>query len=394
MRRSIEVADVFKAYGESYREIHGARMLLRHRRAMRAVEICRTFELGGHVDECDHCNHLRISYNSCRNRHCPKCQCLDKERWLGARNRELLPVQYFHVIFTIPDKLRPVALKNQRIVYNLLFKAVSETLHELSRDPKHLGAQIGFIAILHTWSQTLMDHPHIHCIVTGGGLSLDSMRWISCKKKFFIRVEALSRLFRGKFLYYLKQAYCSQQLKFSGKIKKLQQEAAFEKLLAVLYTQEWNVHCKPPFKNNEKVIDYLGRYTHRVAISNDRLLKLKDGQVSFTYRDSGDNDKIKVMCLEALKFIGRFLLHILPEGFMKIRHYGILSNCNKKTKLARCRQLLGVESRPDDERAENESWEDLFERVTGIDPRICPHCGKGEMVFKELLAATCSRPPP
>ena len=394
MRRSLEVADVFRAYGESYRETHGARMLLRHRRAMRAVEICRTSELGGHVDECDHCNHLRISYNSCRNRHCPKCQCLDKERWLEARNKELLPVQYFHVIFTIPDKLRPVALKNQRIVYNLLFKAVSETLHELSRDPKHLGAQIGFIAILHTWSQTLMDHPHIHCIVTGGGLSLDATRWISCKKKFFIRVEALSRLFRGKFLYYLKQAYYSQQLKFSGKIEQLQQEAAFEKLLTVLYAKEWNVHCKPPFKNNEKVIDYLGRYTHRVAISNHRLLKLKDGQVSFTYRDSGDKDKIKVMCLDALGFIGRFLLHILPEGFMKIRYYGILSNCNKKTKLARCRQLLGDESKPDDERAENESWEDLFERVTGIDPRICPHCGKGKMVFKELLAATCLRSPP
>jgi hypothetical protein len=394
MRRSIEVADIFNAYGAAYRETNGAKMPLSHFRAMGAIEICRTSELGGHVDECDRCGYLRISYNSCRNRHCPKCQCLDKERWLQARKRELLPVPYFHVVFTIPNKLRPIALRNQRIFYNLLFKAVSETLQELSRDPKHLGAQIGFIAILHTWSQTLMDHPHIHCIVPSGGLSPDGMRWISSKKKFFIRVEVLSRLFRGKLLYYLKKLYYSEALKFPGKIKPLSLQTAFEKLLTELYGQEWVVYCKPPFNNVETVIDYLGRYTHRVAISNHRLLKLKDGKVSFTYRDSGDNDTIKVMCLDALEFIGRFLLHILPEGFMKIRHYGILSNRNKKTKLARCRQLLGVESKPDDERTENESWEDLFERVTGIDPRICPKCGKGEMVFKELLAATCSRSPP
>lgn len=394
MRRSLEVADIFRAYGAAYREANGAKMLLRHFRAMRAIEICRTAELGGHVDECDHCGQLRISYNSCRNRHCPKCQCLDKERWLAARKRELLPVRYFHVVFTIPDSLRPIALRNQRIFYDLLFKAVSETLQELSKEPKHLGAQIGFIAILHTWSQILSDHPHIHCIVTGGGLSPDGMSWISSKKKFFIRVEALSRLFRGKFLYYLKKAYYSEDLKFPGKIKMLSRHTAFEKLLTELYGQEWVVYCKPPIKNVEKVVDYLGRYSHRVAISNDRLLELKDGRVTFKYRDSNDNDKIKVMSLDASEFIRRFLLHILPEGFMKIRHYGILSNRNKKTKLARCWQLLGVESKPDDEQTENESWEDLFERVTGIDPRVCPHCGKGEMVFKELLAATCSRSPP
>lgn len=257
-----------------------------------------------------------------------------------------------------------------------------------------MGAQIGFIAILHTWSKTLMDHPHIHCIVTGGGLTPDGMRSISSKRKFFIHVEVFSRLFRGKLLYYLKKVYYSNHLKFPGKIRLLSRQTAFEKLLTELYGQEWVVYCKPPFNNVETVIDYLGRYTHRVAISNHRLLKLKDGQLRFTYRDSGDNDKIKVMCLDNLEFIGRFLLHILPEGFMKIRHYGILSNRNKKTKLARCRQLLGVESKPDDDRLENESWEDLFERVTGINPRICPHCGKGDMVFKELLAATCSRSPP
>ena len=394
MRRSLEVADVFKAYGAAYREATGAKMPLKHLRAMRAVEICRTSELGGHIDECDQCGHLRISYNSCRNRHCPKCQCLDKERWLEARKRDLLPVRYFHVVFTISDKLRPIVLRNQRVVYNLLFKAVSETLQELSKDSKHLGAQIGFISILHTWTQNLMDHPHIHCIVPGGGLSSDGTRWISCKKKFFIRVEVLSRLFRGKFLHYLKKAYYSEILKFPGKIQPFNRKTAFEGLLAELYRQEWVAYCKPPFNNAETVIDYLGRYTHRVAISNDRLLKLEDDQVSFTYRDSADNDKVKVMSLDAFEFIGRFLLHILPEGFMKIRYYGILSNCNKKTKLARCRQLLDAHVELNDKQSENQTWEDLFERVTGIDPRICPHCGKGEMVFKEILLPAFSRAPP
>jgi hypothetical protein len=246
------------------------------------------------------------------------------------------------VVFTIPNKLRPIALRNQRVVYNLLFKAVSETLQELSRNSKHLGAQIGFISILHTWTQNLMDHPHIHCIVPGGGLSLDGTRWISCKKKFYIRMEVISRLFRGKFLYYLKKAYYSEKLKFPGKIQPFNRKTAFEGLLAELYRQEWVAYCKPSFNNAETVIDYLGRYTHRVAISNDRLLKLEDDPVSFTYRDSADNDKVKLMSLDAFEFIGRFLLYILPEGFMKIRYYGIMSNCNKMTKLARCRHSLAL----------------------------------------------------
>jgi hypothetical protein len=239
-----------------------------------------------------------------------------------------------------------------------------------------------------------MDHPHIHCIVPGGGLSLDGKRWISCKRRFFIRVDVLSRLFRGKFLYYFKKAYGSGQLEFPGKIRDIKPKTAFKKTLTELYRRDWVVYCKAPLKNAETVIDYLGRYTHRVAISNDRLLTLAGGQVAFKYRDFADDDKVMVMSLDAFEFIGRFLLHILPEGFMKIRYYGILSNRNKRTKLARCRQLLGAEVEHDDEQAENESWEDLFERVTGIDPRICPHCGKGEMVFKEILLPAFSRPPP
>lgn len=352
---------------------------------MRAIEICRTAELGGHVDECDHCGALRISYNSCRNRHCPKCQCLDKERWLEARKEDLLPTQYFHVVFTVPEKLNPLALSNQRVFYDLLFRAVSETLKELAGNPKHLGAQIGVIAILHTWSQSLMDHPHVHCIVTGGGLSRDGTRWRSCKRKFFIPVKVLSRLFRGKLLAYLKEAYEVGKLGFSGQIAHLKQHSAFKALLDDLYEQEWVVYCKPPFRNAETVMEYLGRYTHRVAISNDRVINLQQDQVTFMYRGSNEHDTIKPMTLHVSEFIRRFLLHILPEGFMKIRYYGILSNRNRRRKLAQCKALLGVHCKQD--LREKEPWQDLLHRITGTDPRICPYCGKGEMILKEVFSA-------
>lgn len=394
MRSSIEVADIFRTFGAQYLEAHGRQMPVGCLSAMHAIEVCRTAELGGHVDECDHCGALRISYNSCRNRHCPKCQCLDKERWLQARKKELLPTRYFHVIFTLPDKLRPLALRNQKVVYDILFRAVSETLKELSRDPKHLGAEIGFIAILHTWTQTLLDHPHIHCIVPGGGLSPDGKQWVCCNEAFFIAVKVLSRKFRGKFLHYLRKAYGSGDLKFLGKIKDLKEEEEFEKVLTELYAQDWVVYCKPPFKNAETVLEYLGRYTHRAAISNDRLVKVEQGKVTIRYRDSENNDKIKLMTLDAFEFIRRFLLHILPDGSMKIRHYGILSNRNRKTKLARCKHLLGDHVSLDDEVSEEESWQDLLTGITGIDPRICPHCGKGEMRLKQLLLPAHSRFPP
>ena len=393
MKRSLEVADIFRSHGPGYREVHGHEMPLRQLRAMRAIEICRTAELGGHVDECDHCGALRISYNSCRNRHCPKCQCLNKEQWLKARKEDLLPTQYFHVVFTMPEPLKPLALRNQKIFYDLFFKAVSDTLKELSRDPQHLGAEIGFIAILHTWSQTLMDHPHIHCIVTGGGLSSDGKRWITCKRNFFIRVEVLSRLLRGKLLHFLREAYDSGRLNFPGKIQHLKEKKRFTQLLTDLYHQEWVVYCKPPFKSTETVIEYLGRYTHRVALSNERLVMSKGDTVSFRYRDRKDNDTIKLMTLDVSEFIRRFLLHILPEGFMKIRHYGILSNRNRKTKLLQCKKLLGV---PDDNNAagHRESWQELLFRITGRDPSICPYCGKGKMVVKELLSASAFPPLP
>jgi hypothetical protein len=358
---------------------------------MRAIELCRTAELGGHVERCDHCGKLKVSYNSCRNRHCPKCQGLDKERWLEARKRDLLPTTYFHVVFTLPDSLRPLALRNQEVVYNILFKAASETLKTLTQDPKHLGAEVGFIAVLHTWSQTLMDHPHLHCIVTGGGLSSDGTRWISCKKDFFLPVKALSRLFRGKFLAYLNDARQTGKLKFPGKIDHLQQGGSFNHLLSDLYRHDWVVYCKRPFANAKNVMDYLGRYTHRVAISNDRVVHMEGDQVTFRYRDRTDNDTVKYMTLDAEEFIRRFLMHILPDQFIKIRHYGILSNRNRRSKLVLAKTLLGV-SNPDLSTDIKETWQDLLTRITGCDPRICPYCGKGRMVLKEILKPSALSP--
>jgi len=392
MKGALEAAHVFRAYGQSYRDVHGHKMPVRHLRAMRAIELCRTAELGGHVDACDHCGALRISYNSCRNRHCPKCQCLDKERWLEARKRDVLPTHYFHVVFTVPDVLRPLAIRNQRTVYNILFKSVSETLKTLCKDPKHLGAQIGFITMLHTWSQTLTDHPHVHCIVPGGGLSFDGRQWIGTKKNFFIPVKVLSAVFRGKFVDHLARAYDAGVLKFAGQIANLERGFAFKQLLAGLYERDWIVYCKPPFRNAGKVLDYLGRYTHRVAISNDRIMKLDGDQVTIRYRDSADHNKTKLMTLNAFEFIRRFLLHVLPDGFMKIRHYGILSNRSRKTKLRRCKQLLGVAEHRGRQKQPRLSWQDLLLRVTGIDPRICPQCGKGKMVLQEALAPTVAPP--
>ncbi len=383
MKRALEVADIFRAFGPAYREAY--EMPLRHLRVMRAIEICRTAELGGHWDQCDQCGSVRISYNSCRNRHCPKCQFLEKERWLEAREKDLLPVSYFHVVFTLPEGLRPLALRNPKVLYGLLFKAVSETLIELARDSKHLGAEIGFLAILHTWSQTLIHHPHLHCLVTAGGLSLDGNQWLQSKKDFFIPVSVLSCLFRGKFLDGLKREYGAGKLQFPGQIKELKKSSAFKRFLTNLYQQGWVVYCKPPLKHPEKVIDYLGRYTHRVALSNDRLVKLEGKEVTFRWRDSADNHKIKWLTLEAFEFIRRFLLHVLPNQFVKIRYYGILSHRNRKGKLLRCKKLLGVLTQEEPKEGPKESWQDLLTRITGMDPRVCPYCGKGEMIQREIL---------
>lgn len=298
---------------------------------------------------------------------------------------DLLPTSYFHTVFTVPEGVRPLALRNQKVVYNLLFKSASETLTQLARDPKHLGAEIGFIAVLHTWTQTLMDHPHLHCLVPGGGLSPDGKRWVPSREDFFLPVNVLSALFRGKFLDKLKKAYEAGELTFAGQIEGLKEASAFKKYLNDLYDQEWVVYCKPPLGNPEKVMDSLGRYTHRVALSNDRLVKIEGSQVTFRWRDSADGNKIKWITLEAFEFIRRFLLHVLPDQFVKIRYYGILSHRSRKGKLLRCKRLLGALPGKEPEQVPKETWQDLLTRMTGIDPRVCPRCGKGKMIRRELL---------
>jgi hypothetical protein len=295
----LEVADIFRPYGPAYQAAYSGVLSFEQRRAMHAIEVCRTAALGGHVEACDPCGAQRIAYNSCRNRHGPKCQTLDKERWLEARQQDLLPIGYFHVVFTLPDALGPLALQNQAVVYTLLFKAASETLLELSRNPRYLGAQIGLTAVLHTWSQTLMYHPHLHCIVTGGGLAEDGQDWIATREKFFLPIKVLSRLFRGKLLAYLKKAYQAGDLCFGGRIACWRSPCVFHQQLQALYEKEWVVYCKPPFGRPEQVWAYLARYTHRVALSNDRLIRLEGDQVTFGYRDSKDSNRRKTMTLAA-----------------------------------------------------------------------------------------------
>lgn len=385
----IELQDIFYVHGEDYRKTH--RLPLNVLKAMTAIEACRTAELGGHVDECDECGYIRISYNSCRNRHCPKCQTIAKERWLEDRKKDLLPLEYFHVVFTIPEELNYLALINQKEVYSILFQAASETLLELARDRKHLGAEIGFTSILHTWGQNLMHHPHVHCIVPSGGLSLDGTRWVNSKADFFIPVKVLSRKFRGKFLYYLKKAYYNNKLKLIGDINELIEKQIFQCFIDKLYKKEWVVYCKPPFSSAEHVLEYLGRYTHRVAISNNRLVFFDNGYVTFKWRDYRDNNKQKFMTVTAEEFIRRFLMHVLPDKFVKIRHYGILSNRSRATKLKKCKKLMGVAIKITP--ATKLSSIELLFRLTGIDLNVCPCCTKGKMVRQGKLQPKNFSPP-
>ena len=359
---------------------------------MRSIEVGRTAELGGHVDECDHCGRLRIHYDSCRNRHCPKCQSLDKEKWLEARRGDLLPVPYFHVVFTVPEELGPLALRNQEVFYNLLFKAASQSLVELARDPRHLGAQIGATALPHTWTQTLMCHPHAHFIVPGGGLSSDGRRWIRARRTFFLPVKALSRLFRGKLLASLKEAYDTAALVFPRQIAEYAERSSFQQLLDRMYASEWVVYCKPPFAGPEQTLEYLGRYTRRVALTNDRIVRMDGDEVTFRYRDSARN-RLDHMTLSAEEFIRRFLLHVLPSRFVKIRHYGILSNRNRQTKLATCKELLGCMPTPPSPR-DKVDWQERLLQLTGVDPRACPWCGQGRMHTVQVLSPAGQRAPP
>jgi hypothetical protein len=348
----IELQGIINRFGGEFQKFHKLSPV--QMKAFRAVAGCRTSALGAHIDSCDECGFERISYNSCRNRHCPKCQTLVKEQWIEKQNRYLLDTGYFHVVFTLPEGLNPVALQNQKTVYGLFFRAVSETLLELCADAKYPGATPGITAVLHTWGQNLMYHPHIHCVVTGGGLTKDN-KWRRSKKKFFLPVRVLSRKFRGKFLDFLNRA----GLRFDS----------------ALHQSEWVVYCKPPFKNASKVIEYLGRYTHRVAISNHRILGLENGRVTFSWRDYRDNNKKKTMTVTVVEFIRRFMLHILPHGFRKIRHYGILAARGKSAKIALCKKLTRtalVLARP-------ATTIERLRKLLGANFDICPRCGIGHL---------------
>ena len=335
-----EVADIFRRHGEAYRRAHEGHLGRVERRVMSAIELCRTAELGGHSESCISCGFIRCAYNSCRNRHCPKCQGATRAEWLAARQAELLPVPYFHVVFTLPPPIAEIAFHNKETVYAMLFKVAAETLRTIAADPRHLGAEIGLVAVLHTWGQNLHHHPHLHCVVPGGGPSLDGSRWVACKPGFFLPVRVLSRLFRRLFLEALQAAFHAGQLKFFGSLSGLSEPPAFARIIADVRGAEWVVYAKPPFGGPEQVLAYLGRYTHRVAIANSRIVELADGRVSFRWKDYRHHDKPKLMTLDAFEFIRRFLLHSLPDGFHRIRHYGFLANGHRAAKLALCRRLL------------------------------------------------------
>lgn len=385
MRPPLEVADIFRQHGSGFRLTHP--LSPEQRRVMRAIEVCRTSVLGGHVDQCDACSYQRVSYNSCRNRHCPKCQSLAKARWLEARLADLLPVEYFHVVFTLPEQLASLALQNKRVVYNILFTTAAAALRTIAADPKHLGAEIGFVSVLHTWSQTLRHHPHLHCVVPGGGLSPDGLRWVSCRPGFFLPVNLLARLFRRFFLAALTRAFENGKLTFHGTSAYLAEPLAFKRLLASLRAREWWVYAKRPFGGPEQVLAYLGRYTHRVAISNHRLLALQDGNVTFSWKDYARGNQQRPMTLPADEFIRRFLLHVLPPGFQRLRQFGLLANRQRRHKLAICRKLLGdAAGHTVFHQPLPRDYQSLYETLTGQSLKQCPACRAGTMKLTELLA--------
>ena len=383
MRPALEVADVFRHHGAAFRQVHADHLGRTERRVMAAIEACRTAALGGHVERCADCGFTRNAYNSCRDRHCPKCQGLARAEWLQARQSELLAVPYFHVVFTVPAAVADIAFHNKAVVYAILFRAAAEALHNVAADPRYLGAEVGAIAVLHTWGQALHHHPHLHCIVPGGGISPDQTQWIACRPGFFLPVRVLSCRFRDVFVRQLRAAFAAGGLRLSGALADLADPAAFATRLDALACIDWVVFAKPPFAGPEQVLGYLGRYTHRVAIANSRLAGLVDGQVSFTWKDYRQDGKTRVMTLPAEEFIRRFLQHTVPDGFHRIRHVGFLANSHRSEKLALCRKLLAV---PPPEPVPTRRWQDRLRELTGEDIDACPCCG-GRML-------TCGEIPP
>ena len=383
MAAGLELADIFRRHGDAYRRAHDGHLGRVERRVMRAIELCRTAALGGHVEACSECGLVRCAYNSCRNRHCPKCQAAARAEWLQARQAELLPVPYFHVVFTLPAPVAEIAFQNKAVVYAILFRAAAETLRTIAADPKHLGAELGLVAVLHTWGQNLHHHPHVHCVVPGGGPSLDGSRWVACRPGFFLPIRVLSRLFRRLFLDALRTAFEAGDLNCFGDLASLADPAAFTRRLRELRRVEWVIYAKPPFGGPAQVLAYLGRYTHRVAISNARLVDMTDTDIAFRWKDYRHHGKAKTMTLGADEFIRRFLLHTLPDGFHRIRHYGFLANGHRAAKLVLCRKLLDV---PPDAPSRDAATD---EPVTPHPLERCPCCGS-----TMITLGTLPRPEP
>jgi hypothetical protein len=373
IRPPLEVADIVRTYGTAFVKRHGRWLTGLHLKVLRAIVACRTAALGGHIEQCDSCGQRAISYNSCLNRHCPKCQAAARQRWLEKRSTELLPVPYYHVVFTLPHVLAPLALQNKALVYGLLFRAAAQTLLQIAADPKHLGADIGFLAVLHTWSQTLLAHPHLHCVVPGGGLSPDHRRWIPCGPKFFLPVKVLAPVFRGKFLAGLERAFEKHKLTLAGQLAPLQSPAAFAALLRTAAQPNWVVYAKRPFAGPAQVLTYLSRYTHRIAIANSRLLAMAEGKVTFRWRDYARGHQTRTMTLATDEFLRRFLLHVLPEGFVRIRYFGLLANRHRTQLLDLCRHHLRTTAPPP--------------LTVGV-AHLCQNCRRGTMRVVETLSPT------
>jgi hypothetical protein len=386
---ALEIADLIRTAGAAFVERNRQWIRWKHVKVLLAIARCRTAALGGHLDECTRCGHRApISYNSCRDRHCPKCQTAARDRWIAARRKELLPTRYVHVVFTLPRHLAPVVLQNKKVIYDLLFRASAETLLEVARDPRHLGAEIGFFSVLHTWNQKVRLHPHVHCVVPAGGLSLDHTRWVRSPDNYFLPKAVLRKVFRGKFVAALRQAFQNGELRFPENLKLLSEPKIFAAWLQPLFRQDWVVYLKRPFGGPQYVLQYLGRYTHRVAISNHRLVSFVDGQVTFLWRDSAHNNEQKPLTLSLDKFLRRFLLHILPQGFVRIRHFGFLACRRRSTTLPLCFQLLGTaqEALAEEHTSSTEDAPDLYR---------CPKCGGPMKVIERLTAAEIQlRSPP
>jgi Putative transposase/Transposase zinc-binding domain len=391
-RPSLEIADIFHRHGAAWRAAQAGHLSLAQLKVMSAIETCRTAALGGHVEACEDCGHSRIAYNSCRNRHCPKCQGAAAHDWLAARQADLLPVGYFHVVFTLPAEIADIAYQNKAVVYDLLFRAASEAMLTIAADPKHLGARIGLTAVLHTWGSAMTHHPHVHMIVPGGGISLDGERWVACRPGFLLPVRVLSRLFRRLFLDQLANAHAAGRLTFLGGLVSLGDHHTFAAFLAPLRKTSWFVYAKPPFAGPGAVLTYLSRYTHRVAISNSRLIALDEAGVTFRYKDYRRNgcERYRTMRLEAGEFIRRFLLHVLPKGFHRIRHYGLLASASCKANMARARQLLAA---PQPEVEGSATGDAVAAHPTDWQPP-CPCCGGRMIIVATVERGGNARAPP